>query len=517
MRLKVLAAVSLLAVAAAGCTNETLDSVGSSVDVKKVSNKTQYQLSSQVLSKMASLNIDRNAPVMLRILKEEGTLEVWKADRSNRFQMIKTYKICAWSGKLGPKVKEGDRQAPEGFYPLGPQHMNPNSQYYLAINTGFPNRYDQANGFFGTNLMIHGACSSSGCYSMTDEQIIEIFAFARDAFKGGQKAVQLQAFPFRMTAENMVRHRDNPNIEFWKMLKVGYDHFQITKRPPEIAVCDKKYVFNQQAADGSALSGGAQCPAMSTPASLQVALITYDKAYAAEYAKMMRKYEGTIWLEPSEAQRKAIVADKRKGRELAYAPTGNSIDAGKLMKVRDIEAEKKKAEEEAQRKIEMAEKAKQEEEARKAAELQKLADDVAAEKAEQKAAGATGGVAVPVSNPGPASVQAQAEAAKKPFWSLWSNKNTAATGAAGAATTTATAGQQPQQTGAEPAQKAAAASTVPNTGEQKPQQQPQHPRQADAGTGVTGDGTSLTAPAPQATADAGTTQKAPFWKFWKKQ
>lgn len=513
MRLKVLAAVSLLAVAAAGCTNETLDSVG--VDVKKVSNKTNYQLSGQVVSKMASMNIDRNAPVMLRIFKEEGTLEVWKADRSNRFQMIKSYKICAWSGKLGPKVKEGDRQAPEGFYPLGPQHMNPNSQYYLAINTGFPNRYDQANGFFGTNLMIHGACSSSGCYSMTDEQIIEIFAFARDAFKGGQKAIQLQAFPFRMTAENMVRHRDNPNIEFWKMLKVGYDHFQVTKRPPEIAVCDKKYLFNQQAADGSAFTGAGQCPAISTPATLQVALNNYDKTYAAQYAKAMKKYDGTVWIEPSEAQRKAIVADKRKGRELAYAPTGNSIDAGKLMKVRDIEAEKKKAEEEAQRKIEMAEKAKQEEEARKTAALQSLADDVAAEKAEQKAAGAAAGVAVPTSNPGVASVQTDSQTTDKPFWRLWSNKNNAALGAAGAPTATAapTAAQQLTPQAPAPAQPAATEANVPT-----PTVQPQQAQaQAQANTGTEGDGTSLTAPPPQATADASTTQKVPFWKFWKKQ
>ena len=174
-----------------------------------------------------------------------------------------------------------------------------------------------------------------------------------------------------MTAENMARHRDNPHIEFWKMLKVGYDHFELTKRPPEVNVCEKKYVFNQQADKPFSPTGA--CPAMTTPAALEVALGSYNKTYAAAYAKAMDKYEGTVWLEPSEAQRKAIVADKRKGRELAYAPTGNSIDAGKLMSLREIEAEKKRAEEAAQRKIEMAEKARQEEEARKTSELQKLA------------------------------------------------------------------------------------------------------------------------------------------------
>ncbi len=188
MRLTVLAAVSLLAVAAAGCTNETLDSFDKvDVDISRVSSKTGYQLSPAVLSKLSSMGIDRSSPMMLRIFKEEGRLELWKADRTNRFKLVRNYKICAWSGKLGPKTKEGDRQAPEGFYPLSRANMNPNSSYYLAINTGFPNDYDRANKASGTHLMIHGACSSSGCYSMTDEQMVEIFAFARDAFDGGRE------------------------------------------------------------------------------------------------------------------------------------------------------------------------------------------------------------------------------------------------------------------------------------------------------------------------------------------
>ena len=95
------------------------------------------------------------------------------------------------------------------------------------------------------NLMVHGACSSSGCYSMTDEQIEEIYAFGRDAFRGGQTEFQIQAFPFRMTAANMARYRNDPNYEFWKMLKEGYDHFEITKVPPKVDVCEKRYVFNR--------------------------------------------------------------------------------------------------------------------------------------------------------------------------------------------------------------------------------------------------------------------------------
>ena len=124
--------------------------------------------------------------------------------------------------------------------------MNPNSNYHLAFNIGYPNAYDRANGRTGSNLMVHGACSSSGCYSMTDAQMEEIYAFGRDAFRGGQTEFQIEAFPFRMTAANMARYRGDPNYKFWEMLKEGYDHFEITKVPPKVDVCEKRYVFNQR-------------------------------------------------------------------------------------------------------------------------------------------------------------------------------------------------------------------------------------------------------------------------------
>ncbi|AVA23209.1 MULTISPECIES: murein L,D-transpeptidase family protein [unclassified Rhizobium] len=332
MRFRHLAYVSLMALALAGC-NDTLESA--SVDLSTVKNKVEQPLPSHILADMTKKGMDRNSPIMIRIFKEEGVMEILKANQSNRFEVIADYKICAWSGRLGPKVKEGDRQAPEGFYMLTPANLNPNSKYYLAINTGFPNRYDAANGRSGANLMIHGACSSSGCYSMTDQQVLEIYAFARDAFKGGQKAIQLEAFPFRMTAENMVKHRLSPNIEFWKMLKVGYDNFEVTKRPPEVEVCEKKYVFNQQAA--GPFNAGGKCPVMTTPPALQTALLSHDKQYDADYSAALKKYDGMAWYDPTEAERKAVVAKQRKGHDLAYAPTGTALAAGKMMKVADLE------------------------------------------------------------------------------------------------------------------------------------------------------------------------------------
>ena len=222
------------AVALAGCNADDIAPNG----------RAQAPLSQKTLSLISEKNMDKESPILIRIFKEEAELEIWKVDRNGQFALLKTYPICKWSGDLGPKKKEGDRQAPEGFYTITPAQMNPNSNYYLAFNTGFPNAYDRAHGCTGADLMVHGDCSSRGCYAMTDEQILEIYALARESFFGGQSAFQFEAFPFRMTALNMARHRNNPNFAFWKMLKEGYDNFEATHQEPKVAVCEKRYVFD---------------------------------------------------------------------------------------------------------------------------------------------------------------------------------------------------------------------------------------------------------------------------------
>ncbi len=220
-------------------------------------------LSDRTLADIENRNMAKESPILVRIFKEESELEVWKEDKTGRFALLRTYPICRWSGELGPKIKQGDRQAPEGFYTITPGLMNPNSQYYLAINTGFPNAYDRANDRTGAFLMIHGDCSSAGCYAMTDEQIAEIYALARESFFGGQKAFQIQAYPFRMTPLNMAKHRNSQHVAFWKMLKQGYDHFEVTRLEPKVDVCDKHYVFNAESK--GKFSPAETCPAYRVP------------------------------------------------------------------------------------------------------------------------------------------------------------------------------------------------------------------------------------------------------------
>jgi murein L,D-transpeptidase YafK len=192
---------------------------------------------------MAARDTTAASPIVIRTYKKEAELEIWKRARSGRFVLLKTFPICRWSGQLGPKVTLGDRQTPEGFYAIGPKQMNPNSAYHLSFDIGFPNAYDRAHGASGSYLMVHGACSSAGCYAMTDDAIREIYAIAREAFAGGQRAFQFQAYPFRMTAQNMARHRSDPNIAFWRQLKEGSDRFEATGEEPAVSVSGARYIF----------------------------------------------------------------------------------------------------------------------------------------------------------------------------------------------------------------------------------------------------------------------------------
>jgi murein L,D-transpeptidase YafK len=313
------AGLLLAALVLAGC-NETLEDI---------SPKATKPLPEKLVQSMRAKGMSTTSPIMVRIFKEESVLEVWKQKDTGRYDLAASYDICKWSGKLGPKFTEGDRQAPEGFYTVRPHQMNPQSSYHLSFNIGFPNSYDAAHGRTGQHLMVHGACSSAGCYSMTDAQVEQIYAFARDAFRGGQTEFQIQAFPFRMTPENMARYRNDPNYEFWKMLKVGYDHFEITRVPPKVDVCGRQYVFNQMAVPGQAFSPTAACPATTQPEKLQVAYQSYQADYNAAFSAALGGGKVTTAAPTIAGTREAaLVADwsRRRARGERVAAQPPSLD-----------------------------------------------------------------------------------------------------------------------------------------------------------------------------------------------
>jgi murein L,D-transpeptidase YafK len=119
---------------------------------------------------------------------------------------------------------------------------------------------------------------------MTDNEIAEIFALARETFKGGNKGFQLEIFPFRMTPETLARYAKDPNMQFWQNLRTGYDMFELTHRPPSWDVCNKTYVFDAITKDGTPLDGAAPCPALETDPTLTTALAAKQKAENAVIA-----------------------------------------------------------------------------------------------------------------------------------------------------------------------------------------------------------------------------------------
>jgi murein L,D-transpeptidase YafK len=262
-------------------------------DAHELPAKATQRLSPELLSLLRQKNMPKDSPILLRVFKEESELEVWKQDTTGHFQILKVYPICRWSGDLGPKLHEGDRQAPEGFYMVTAGLMNPNSNYYLAINVGFPNAFDKANDRDGSFLMIHGDCASIGCYAMTDEQIGEIYSLARDSFLAGRPSFQVQAYPFRMTPANLARHRNNPHMAFWETLKIGNDHFEATHLEPTVEVCDRRYVFDAQSPAKSSKSlvfdPAGKCPAFVVNPKFARPVLDKQHTDEAEYAQLIKE------------------------------------------------------------------------------------------------------------------------------------------------------------------------------------------------------------------------------------
>ena len=144
------------------------------------------------------------APAYVRIFKKEGELELW-LKVNGRYSLYRTFPICKWSGRLGPKVKEADYQSPEGFYSVSARQLNPHSNYHLAFNVGYPNAFDRQNGHTGGLVMVHGNCKSVGCFAMTDKGIEEIYGFVAAALSAGQREVPVHIFPFHMTDAAIAR------------------------------------------------------------------------------------------------------------------------------------------------------------------------------------------------------------------------------------------------------------------------------------------------------------------------
>ena len=199
-------------------------------------------------------------PILIRIFKWESELEVWMQN-GDRFQLFATYPICLWSGQLGPKEREGDRQAPEGFYSVAAGQLRRSERHPRALNIGFPNAVDRTLGRTGSLILVHGGCSSIGCFAMTDAVMNEIYELAEQALAKGQAEIQVEIFPFRMGEAEMAKHTSSKWYEFWRNLQEGYDAFERTHLPPRVAACGGRYLIvdRPSLADHGDAVANAQC------------------------------------------------------------------------------------------------------------------------------------------------------------------------------------------------------------------------------------------------------------------
>ena len=207
-----------------------------------------------LLSSLGEAGLALGSKVHVRIFKREARLELWLADGA-AYRLFRRYPICTWSGDIGPKLREGDKQAPEGFYTIRLAQLNPNSRHHLAFNLGFPNEYDRQLGRTGSFLMVHGGCTSVGCYAMTDAGVDEIYAIVEAALRAGQDGVGVAIYPFELTATALATEGDSQWLGFWRNLKTGYDAFEATRVPPKVGACEGVYRFGDDAVGCSAISG----------------------------------------------------------------------------------------------------------------------------------------------------------------------------------------------------------------------------------------------------------------------
>lgn len=197
----------------------------------------------RLMADLAAAGFSPGDEAHVRLFKREAMLELWMRRQDGRFGLFRTYPICNFSGGLGPKLREGDRQAPEGFYRVAGAQLNPASRHHLAFNLGFPNAYDRQHNRTGSALMVHGGCSSAGCYAMGDAQIDEIYAIVEAALLGGQTEVDVAILPFRLSEDALMAEVQSPWLPFWRNLKQGYDLFEAEAVPPRVGARRGEYCF----------------------------------------------------------------------------------------------------------------------------------------------------------------------------------------------------------------------------------------------------------------------------------
>lgn len=211
------------------------------------------------LSRLRASGVSLGAKMLIRIFKAESELEVW-LEKDGTYIHFATYPVCFWSGTLGPKLREGDRQAPEGFYTITSDQLHSGDRWRRSLDIGFPNVFDRVNGRTGSLILVHGGCDSIGCFAMTNAVNAELYDLVSATLRSSMHYVPVHVFPYRMSDQNIALHADAVWKDFWSDLKQGYESFERTRLPPSISVCNKRYLVRDTLPGGVQDTGIALCP-----------------------------------------------------------------------------------------------------------------------------------------------------------------------------------------------------------------------------------------------------------------
>lgn len=284
-------------------------------------------------SRLAAKGLGAGNPVMIRIFKAESELELWM-QKDERFELFATYPICKWSGKLGPKLHEGDKQAPEGMYTVAMPQIHRKGRWPRSLNIGYPNAFDKAMERTGSLILVHGGCTSTGCYAMTNPRMEEIYKLSELALQQGQQFIPVHVFPFRMTETNLAAHAGSEWQPFWRNIKDAYDLFERTRVPPSVKVCGKKYVVREGVAPGgiqtasTSMDTGADC-VDTAPDPSQQTMLPDDDAEPARVTKSRKVVSKTQRRRSAGRNARKAYAEARKARMAAHAIRSRQASAAR--------------------------------------------------------------------------------------------------------------------------------------------------------------------------------------------
>lgn len=166
--------------------------------------------------------------ILLVSYKAEGELQVWVKE-GFRYELFKVYEVCKKSGDFGPKLKQGDRQVPEGIYTINV--FNPTSDYHLSLGVSYPNLADRIRSKasdLGDDIYIHGGCVTVGCLPLTDNFMEEVYVLSVLSKNNSQSDIPIYLFPFKFNKlTEYIFYKEYPqNVKFWENLKQEYYYFK---------------------------------------------------------------------------------------------------------------------------------------------------------------------------------------------------------------------------------------------------------------------------------------------------